>query len=212
MWSSRITRHAEAKISDLIPHPQNFRMHPAVQQEALSAAMAEIGFIHAVLVNERTGHILNGHLRVELAERDGAETIPATFVDLSPEEESTVLAMFDRLAALATTDPHKLRDLLSQAEAEAPALQQLLNQYAAEYGVTIAAAAAGAQLPELPGSRPAEPEATTARVKLGSFRCDVPIAMYRTWLAELQADVGAEEAAIVAEVRRRLRLDQPGRN
>lgn len=206
MWLNRIIDHRDVATCDLRPHELNFRMHPSVQQEALSAALQELGFIHAVLVSARTMTILNGHLRVELATDAHSETIPATLVDLSTDEENMVLALFDRLAALATTDAGKLRELLSQVSADAPALQSMLSGYADEYGIKIAETVAA--IPELNG-RAAEAEKTTARIKIGSFRTDVPLATYEAWLSLLQESVGTDESAMVAEVRRRLKIDHP---
>ena len=64
-----------------------------------------------VVVNVRTGHIVDGHARVEEAIARG-ETVPVTHVDLSQEEEDLVLATLDPIGAMANTDEAKLNELL----------------------------------------------------------------------------------------------------
>ena len=82
-----------------------------------------VGYVAQVIVNQRTGHLVDGHLRVEEALSLGQPSIPAVYVDLSEDEERLVLASLDPLAAMATTDEAKLRELLAEVsvDSEAPA-------------------------------------------------------------------------------------------
>jgi hypothetical protein len=72
----------------------------------------KIGWVDGAIVNKRTGHMLNGHLRRELA--GGDELVPVTYVDLDEEEERLVLAGYDPTGAMAVTDDDALASLLAE--------------------------------------------------------------------------------------------------
>lgn len=113
-WASRITGHADIAPDQLLANPRNWRTHPRAQQEALKGALDQVGWVQQVLVNQRTGHLVDGHLRVQLALRHGAPTVPVTYVDLSEEEEGLVLASLDPISAMAGRDDEQLRQLLAE--------------------------------------------------------------------------------------------------
>ncbi len=119
-WRSRIIGHGEEAPDQLLANPANWRIHPKAQQDALAGVLGEIGWVQSVIVNKRTGHLVDGHLRVSLALRDDAETIPVVYVDLSPDEEALVLATIDPLAAMAVTDGAELSELLTVAGTNNP--------------------------------------------------------------------------------------------
>jgi DNA modification methylase len=125
-WSSRIVGEAEVDPRKLIPNPQNWRKHPKAQQVALEAALDEVGWIQRVIVNQRTGHMIDGHLRVERALAQHEHTVPVSYVDLTPEQEAIALATFDPLGALATTDQKILDALLRSIDCDNEDLAQLL--------------------------------------------------------------------------------------
>jgi hypothetical protein len=84
-----------------------------------------------VIVNKRSGYLLDGHLRVDLAKAERQPTIPVKYVDLSEEEEALVLATFDPVASLAYLDMEEiasLRDDLA-GSLEAP-LAELITELA----------------------------------------------------------------------------------
>ena len=69
-----------------------------------------------VLVNQTTGNVVDGHLRIELALARGEPTVPVTFLELTDEEERLVLASLDPLSALATAEREQLASLLAGLE------------------------------------------------------------------------------------------------
>jgi hypothetical protein len=125
-WSNRIVGHAEIPASEIKAHPLNFRIHPDTQRAAVSEALTRLGWIESVLINKKTGRLLNGHLRVELAAARG-EVVPVDYVELSEAEERLALASIDPLGALAIEDPEKLSELLSGIEIGDSALDTLLS-------------------------------------------------------------------------------------
>lgn len=127
-WRSRIVGHGEEAPDQLLANPANWRIHPKAQQDALAGVLGEIGWVQSVIVNKRTGHLVDGHLRVSLALRDEASSIPVVYVDLSPEEEALVLATIDPLAAMAHTDKHALSELLSSTASSSEVVESLLRK------------------------------------------------------------------------------------
>lgn len=134
-WSNRIVGHGEESPAQLLANPRNFRIHPKAQQDALAGVLEEVGWVQSVVVNQRTGHLIDGHLRVSLALRDDAPTIPVVYVDLSEPEEALVLATLDPISALAGTDREKLEELLSEVTTSSADLQMMLSEMAASAGV-----------------------------------------------------------------------------
>jgi len=131
----RIVDRGTVDPRTLTPNPRNWRTHSERQRLALEGVMGEIGFIQQVVVNRRTGHIIDGHLRVKTAIENGMKEIPVGFVDLSPEEEALALATFDPLGALAGTDSEVLDALLRGVDTENAAVAALLADTAKKAGI-----------------------------------------------------------------------------
>lgn len=134
-WRNRITGHGEESPENLLANPRNFRVHPKGQQDALQGVLEEVGVVDEVIVNKRTGFLVNGHLRVMLAMRANQQAIPVKYVDLSEAEEALVLATFDPISALATVDAAVLDDLLRDVQTSSAAVQEMLAELAAEAGI-----------------------------------------------------------------------------
>lgn len=116
-WQNRIVGEGTVAAVDLVPHPQNWRQHPASQSTVLAQTLGGVGWVQRVIVNRRTGRMLDGHLRAELARKQGAETpVPVVYVDLSEDEERTVLATLDPIAGMAIADEATLAGLVRSIE------------------------------------------------------------------------------------------------
>ena len=133
VWRNRIVGHAEVPPAELLPNPRNWRTHPADQQRTLTGALGEVGWVTEVLVNRTTGHLVDGHLRVELAVARGEPAVPVSFVELTEDEERLVLASLDPLAAMATAETEQLAALLAGLEPADDALRALLDDLSREY-------------------------------------------------------------------------------
>jgi len=132
-WRNRIVGHADVAPAELVPNPRNWRSHPQEQQRALAGALGEVGWVAEVLINRTTGHIVDGHLRIELAITRHEPTVPVTYVELSEDEERLVLASLDPLAAMATAEQEQLAALLAGLDPADEALRALLDDLAREY-------------------------------------------------------------------------------
>jgi len=131
-WKSRIVGQGDVDPRKLIPNPSNFRKHPLAQQVALDATLDEIGWIQRTIVNRTTGHMIDGHLRVERAIAKKERSVPVSYVELTENEERIALATFDPLGALATTDNAILDALRRDIECMNEDLAQMLRPDSAD--------------------------------------------------------------------------------
>lgn len=167
-WRNRIVGTGEERVADILFNPANWRVHPAAQQRALADVLDEVGWVQHVIVNRRTGHLIDGHLRAALADRRGDPTVPALYVDLSPDEEALVLATLDPIGALAATDRDKLDALLREVGTGSAAVQEMLADLAERSGVVDARPPADAAAP--PDEWQAAADAPTAGGGYVAFR------------------------------------------
>jgi hypothetical protein len=129
-WRNRIVGTGEVAPDQLLANPANWRTHPGPQRDALRGSLQTVGWVQQVMVNRRTGFVVDGHARVEEAITRHETSVPVLYVDLSPEEEALVLATLDPIGAMASADEAKLEELLSQLNEQTPGLQALLDSLA----------------------------------------------------------------------------------
>lgn len=135
-WQNRIVGYDTQPASWFQANPGNWRIHPRQQQESLSGVLDSVGWVQNVIVNQRTGNMIDGHLRVTLALRRGDETpIPITLVDLDEAEEALILASLDPIAAMAASDQAKLDELLHQVQSDDERVQQMMSEIAEREGL-----------------------------------------------------------------------------
>lgn len=72
--------------------------------------------------------MIDGHLRVELALRNGEPEIPVKYVDLDPHEEALALATFDPIGALAAINRDNLQSLIDDIQTDDEAIATLLDE------------------------------------------------------------------------------------
>lgn len=136
-WSNRIVGTDEVAPDQLVANPKNWRTHPGSQRDALRGSLDQVGWVQQVMVNQRTGHVVDGHARVEEALSKGEATVPVLYVDLSEEEEALVLATLDPISAMASTDAGKLAELLHDVHSDQPGIQEMLDGLAARTGAIV---------------------------------------------------------------------------
>jgi hypothetical protein len=126
---SRIVGHGEEVPDQLLANPANWRIHPRAQQDAMAGVLEQIGWVQSVIVNRTTGHLVDGHMRVSLALREGVSSIPVAYVELTAEEEALVLATLDPLGSAAVTDKEKLAELLAEVSVDSKELEVFLSRF-----------------------------------------------------------------------------------
>lgn len=194
-FTNRIIGRAWIDPATLIPHPLNVWAHPPLQQAATREGLDELGWLDRIIVNVQTSHILNGHLRVQLAIEAGAALVPIVQVDVEPDDEATVIATFDRLGQLAVNDPAPTIDLLADLHLEhLPTLTATLGQWQAEAAHGLALQAALADVPEV------------VTLRVGRYQQDIPRERYDAWRADLIDEVGDDADDLRAAIVERLGL------
>jgi hypothetical protein len=106
--------------SQLTENPANWRLHPPEQMAALDSVMTEVGWAGALLFNERTGRLLDGHARRQLFASRGGE-VPVLIGSWDEAAERKILTLLDAVGDLAETDQDKLRALTEEIQAALPA-------------------------------------------------------------------------------------------
>lgn len=129
-YKNRIIGSGEEQLDQIMFNPRNWRIHPLNQQNALKGVLEEIGWVQQVVINKRTGNLIDGHLRCQLAAREGNDTIPVVYVDLSEDEEALILSTLDPIAGMAATDKEKLDDLFRQFNSDNENVQKLIADIA----------------------------------------------------------------------------------
>ena len=134
-WKNRIIGEGVEHPEHLLANPKNWRIHPKSQQDALTGMLSEVGWVQRVIVNKRTGFVVDGHMRVEVAISAGETEVPVLYVDLSEEEEAKVLATFDPISGMAAMDEEKFRELLSEVEFASKEARAAVEHAGADAGV-----------------------------------------------------------------------------
>lgn len=126
-FKNRITGSGLVRAAELIENPLNARRHSKEQAAVMHGALNELGWIQEVIVNQRTGRLIDGHLRLSLALRQGNDTpVPVKYVDLDENEERLALLTLDPISAMAETDNAALEALLQDVNTGEAALQEFL--------------------------------------------------------------------------------------
>ena len=108
-------------------NPRNWRKHGTKQRQAFSDFLDEVGWLDAVILNKRTGNLIDGHLRVEEALERNETTIPVLIVDIPEDKELDALYFKDRIGAMNDVDraiEHELGTLITP---ESDLLQNLVG-------------------------------------------------------------------------------------
>ncbi len=132
---NRIVGSGMEDPAKLLAHPKNWRTHSADQEAAVEGLLEEIGWVNSVVVNKKTGRIIDGHLRVELAKKRNEKKIPVVYLSLSEKEEDLVLTMLDPLGDLAGIDAKKLEALLKDLDPSSVSLQKMIADLEEELGI-----------------------------------------------------------------------------
>ena len=106
-------------IADLQPAPYNPRMPlvpgtPAYRR--LERSLREFDLVQPIVWNERTGHIVAGHQRLEILKHQGAIEVDAVVVDLPLEREKALNVALNNSQVGSDWDPAKLVELLDELQ------------------------------------------------------------------------------------------------
>jgi hypothetical protein len=125
--SLRLEWHNREELED---NPKNWRQHPSAQLLALRDIIAEVGWAGALLYNERTGRLIDGHARKKVAKK--GEKVPVLVGSWTEEEERKILLTLDPIGSMAAADRTALDELIASVRFESPALGAVLEQLAGD--------------------------------------------------------------------------------
>ena len=150
-WRDRIVGEGTEAPATLkaAANPLNWRLHSDRQRQALGGVLDEVGWVQRVILNRTTGNLVDGHLRVDMANERGEPTVPVLYVELTEAEEHLVLAALDPVAAMADADGQILAQLHQNIATDNVAVQGLLEEVAKPFQLP-AAGEWGAALDEVP--------------------------------------------------------------
>ena len=131
MYENKIIGTGTEHPEQLLANPNNWRIHPKGQQDALESLLDDVGWVQNIIVNQRTGHVVDGHMRAAVAISRNETEVPVVYVDLTDDEERKVLASLDPIGAMAVTDKDVLSDLISDLTMT-DVLDELVRSVAAE--------------------------------------------------------------------------------
>lgn len=133
---NRILSHSSRPANEFKFNPLNWRKHPKRQTDALESILRDVGWVQNVIVNQRTGNLIDGHARVELALKTG-ESVPYISVDLSEDEENLMLATLDPISAMAGIESEKLGELLKGISVSDNKINLVLDSLAEDAGIAF---------------------------------------------------------------------------
>ena len=110
----RPLRLVYVEAGSLADNPANWRRHPEGQKTALKATLTELGWAGALLFNQITGHLIDGHARK--ASVPPKTLVPVLLGRWSIEQEKKILVTLDPLGAMAQADGESLSKLLADLE------------------------------------------------------------------------------------------------
>jgi hypothetical protein len=117
--------------ADLNVNPSNWRRHPESQKAALRGIIGEVGWAGALLYNEQTGRLIDGHARKE---QFSGQPVPVLVGSWDEATEAKILATLDPIAAMARADADSLDALLRNVQTGSEAVAEMLRDLAAKSG------------------------------------------------------------------------------
>jgi hypothetical protein len=127
--------------SELTEHPSNWRGHPETQTRALRDLVGEVGWAGALLYNERTSRLLDGHARRKL----GTDPVPVLIGNWSEAQELLILATLDPIGSMAQADYQTAATVAAQVQADATTRSESLSALLSDLSLEAEIAAAMAQ-------------------------------------------------------------------
>ena len=200
--TTRPLRLEWVEAGSLNDHPYNWRRHPSGQMTALKAVLDDVGWAGALLFNETTGRLIDGHARKNAV--GPRAVVPVLVGRWTIEQEQRILATLDPLSAMAVADGDALESLLADVDLDGKGMEDLaafLDRLAEQDGNAVA--------PATPAGPPAAERKRAPRVTrfvCGAFTFEVERQAYDAWLSGIEAKTGRDADQVIKELRRRLKI------
>jgi len=114
--SQRIDELVHLPVEELVkmPAPYNPRVIDKLELKRLRDSIVYFGAVDPMLVNDRTGNIVDGHQRLKAAIEEGLDTFPVIRIDVDEIAERQLNLALNRISGI--WDDEKLRDLLGELD------------------------------------------------------------------------------------------------
>lgn len=110
MIITRANEIQQVDINTITPHPKNPNKHSKEQIERLAKIVKYQGFRSPLIISNRSGLLISGHGRLEVAKKMGMKTLPVIFQDFeSDEQEYAALVSENSIALWAELDLEGIR-------------------------------------------------------------------------------------------------------
>lgn len=74
-------------VKDIVPNPDNNNVHTEDQKKRAHKIFDATGFRNPLLISNRTGFLVAGHLRLEVAKEKGVKELPCMYQDFEDEAQ-----------------------------------------------------------------------------------------------------------------------------
>lgn len=135
LFKNRIIGTENIDPRTLIPNPDNIKDHPEYQHKVMRNILEEVGWISTIIVNKNTGHIIDGHMRVEDAIAQGEKSVPVTYVDLDEETEKKALLLFDPVSGLAKQNTERLSRIVQSVQIQKASAADFVRSIAKKHKI-----------------------------------------------------------------------------
>jgi hypothetical protein len=128
----RVKELIRVKASELRASASNWRLHGDQQKAAMRGILDEVGFVSGLIAfRDKRGKLtlIDGHLRKEIS---GDELVPVQVVDLTEAEAKKILATFDPIGAMATSNAEALESLLAGVKTDSEGVAAMLAELMAQ--------------------------------------------------------------------------------
>jgi ParB-like chromosome segregation protein Spo0J len=103
-------------VAEIIPAADNPRTLSAAAARKLRASITRFGLVEPLVWNQRTGRLVGGHQRLEIARSLGMTEVPVSVVDLDPAAEKALNVVLNNHEAQGRYDPAKLAVILHELD------------------------------------------------------------------------------------------------
>ena len=202
----KLLRLEYVEAGSLKANPMNWRRHPTGQADALKAVIGDVGWAGALLYNEATGQLIDGHARKDAV--PAKTLVPVLIGSWTPAQEMKILATLDPLAAMADTDPDALESLMAEIDLTDEGLSEIVGYL--DKLISQPTAPIGGDEPDgdeldEPGESRKRGERTACFV-IGGLKFEIPRPEFDAWLISIEDKVGNDPDRVIREIKRRLKI------
>lgn len=160
---------------------KNWRTHPKRQRQAYQALKAKVGWAGAALYNETTKRLIDGHMRVDEAIKNGESVVPVLIGVWTEAQENLLLAQLDPIGTLATVNRDALASLTKANAKKLTNLSDESERRIAQLNQDLEALSEEEELPEyLPATKPVAPKSVIDEVMDDDINSSIPIEAFET--------------------------------